>query len=68
MTSGAAAQAAAPPPGGIPNTKNIHHRFEEGHLRRLADSGADKRVVTQRSWMRAIPFARGLTIVTYTQT
>jgi hypothetical protein len=42
--------------------------FEEGHLRRLADGGADKPVVTQPSWARAVPFARGLTIVTYTRT
>lgn len=38
-----------------------------GHLCRLADGGADKQVVTQRNWLRAIPFARGLTIVTYTR-
>jgi hypothetical protein len=42
--------------------------FEQGHLRRFADGGADKPVVTQRNWLRAIPFARGLTIVTYTRT
>lgn len=40
---------------------------EEGHLRRFADGGADKPIVTQRNWLRAIPFVRGLTIVTYTR-
>lgn len=32
--------------------------LEQGHLRRLADGGAEQPVVTQRNWIRAIPFAR----------
>jgi hypothetical protein len=42
--------------------------FEEGHLRRFGDEGAEKPVVTQPRWLRAVPFARGLAIVTYTRT
>jgi hypothetical protein len=42
--------------------------FEEGHLRRFGDEGAEKPVVTQPRWLRALPFARGLAIVTYTRT
>jgi hypothetical protein len=41
--------------------------FGEGRLRRFGENGADKTVVTPRRWLRAIPFARGLTIVTYTR-
>jgi hypothetical protein len=41
--------------------------FEQGHLRRFADDGAGKPVVTQARWLRAVPFARGLAIVTYTR-
>jgi hypothetical protein len=42
--------------------------LEEGHLRRFADDGAEKPVVTQRGWRRAVPLARGLAIVAYTRT
>jgi hypothetical protein len=41
--------------------------FEQGHLRRFADDGAEKPVVTQSRWLRAVPFARGLAMVTYTR-
>lgn len=38
-----------------------------GNLRRFRDNSIDKPVVTPKRWARAIPIARGLTIVTYTR-
>lgn len=38
-----------------------------GNLRRFRDNGTDKPVVTPKRWARALPLARGLTIVTYTR-
>ena len=38
-----------------------------GNLRRFRDNGTDNSVVTPKRWARAIPIARGITIVTYTR-
>jgi hypothetical protein len=38
-----------------------------GNLLRFRDNGVDQPVVTPKRWARALPVARGLTIVTYTE-
>src|SRR5262249_8212950 len=40
---------------------------EVGNVKRLRDNGIDKPVVTPKKWARAIPAARGVMTVSYTQ-
>lgn len=41
--------------------------FMECSRRRFGENGADKPVAAPKGWLRAVPFLRGLTIVTYTR-
>jgi hypothetical protein len=52
--------------GGALTSDDVLLDIGVGNLRRFRDNGAEKPVVTPKRWARAIPLARGLTIVTYT--
>ncbi len=53
--------------GGALTPDDLLLDIESGHLRRFRNNGAEKPLVMPTQVERTVPFARGLTIVTYTQ-